>query len=157
MTLNEKKIRRFFDKVNKTKTCWLWTGAQTKGAGNFHYGWFQDERAHRFSYKTFVGEIPKGYEIDHLCRITLCVNPKHLESVTHKENMLRGTSFSAVNSKKTKCPKGHDYYFQKSQRDCRICGRERWRKYYYLNKEKVLDRQKLNRKNRKAKEWEVKA
>lgn len=46
--------------------------------------------AHRASYEAFVGPIPDGLTIDHLCRVTRCVNPAHLEAVTHAENVRRG-------------------------------------------------------------------
>lgn len=46
--------------------------------------------AHRLSYELFVGPIPDGYELDHLCRNRGCVNPAHLEAVTHRVNVLRG-------------------------------------------------------------------
>lgn len=45
---------------------------------------------HRVSYETFIGPIPKGLEIDHLCRVKVCANPEHLEAVTHQENVRRG-------------------------------------------------------------------
>lgn len=78
---------RFFAKVDKTDTCWLWT-ASTRGHG---YGQFWDgERhtdAHRFSYKFHKGEIPKGQVVMHLCDIAACVNPAHLELGTQRDNL----------------------------------------------------------------------
>ena len=85
MTLEE----RFWFKVNKTDTCWLWTGAlRGDGYGKFHVKrkWVY---AHRFAYELLVGPIPDGLELDHLCRIRNCVRPSHLEPVTHQENMQR--------------------------------------------------------------------
>lgn len=66
--------------------CWLWLRAKTAGG----YGVFREAYAHRFSYESFVGPICPGFEIDHLCRNPSCVNPQHLQSVTHRENMRRG-------------------------------------------------------------------
>ena len=70
--------------------CHVWTGP----ADRFGYGliWIDGQlrAAHRVSYEHFVGPIPNGLEIDHLCRVPACVNPKHLEPVTHQENVLRG-------------------------------------------------------------------
>ena len=85
-------IQRFLMKVEKTPTCWLWTAAKQQGG----YGMFGAKNtkkvvaAHRWSYEHFVGPIPKGMQIDHLCRVRHCVNPAHLEPVTPKENLRRG-------------------------------------------------------------------
>lgn len=55
--------------------------------------------AHRLSYEVYVGPIPDGLQLDHLCRVTNCINPTHLEPVTSTENMLR--------ARKTICKRGH--------------------------------------------------
>jgi hypothetical protein len=74
--------------------CWLWCGS-TDTSG---YGKILVRRklipAHRLAYEYYVGPIPAGLEIDHLCRVRHCVNPDHLEAVTHRENLMRG--FRAV-------------------------------------------------------------
>lgn len=69
--------------------CWVWTGTR-RGTdyGRFCEG--VNKLAHRVSYEHFVGPIPVGKEIDHLCRNTLCVNPRHLEAVSHRKNIARG-------------------------------------------------------------------
>ena len=115
--------------------CWLWTRSLDKDG----YGQFYLERKmkkpHRLMYELIVSKIPDGLVIDHLCKVRHCVNPKHLEPVTNKENVLRSDGFAAVNSKKTHCPKNHEYttentYLDKSNmRHCRECGREYMRKY----------------------------
>lgn len=100
--LEEKKIlvlskrktlgERFWEKTKKTDSCWLWIGATNpkNGYGGFWNG-LRHTSAHRFSYEFFnKKEIPKGLEIDHICRVRNCVNPAHLEAVTHSENTLRG-------------------------------------------------------------------
>jgi hypothetical protein len=122
-------LDRFFSKVEKTDTCWLWTGALRRGYGDFSIG-DHDMRAHRFAYETFRGPIPDGLVIDHLCRVRNCVNPDHLEPVTDAENRRRGAnSYLGV---KTHCPAGHpmtpDNMGMKSSRTgpyrfCRICRR----------------------------------
>ena len=69
--------------------CWLWTGAiYASGYGGLqHKG--RSQYAHRVSYEIFVGPIPNGHDIDHLCRLRLCVNPEYLQAVTRRENLLR--------------------------------------------------------------------
>jgi len=77
--------------------CWVWTGAVFVKEYGGNYGQLRMggrggkvKKAHRISYEYFVGQIPEGFELDHLCHNTLCVNPEHLEAVTHVENMRRG-------------------------------------------------------------------
>src|SRR5258706_516480 len=76
--------------------CWMWTGHNTTARadkGGLTYGHIKmgktQKCVHRVSYEKFVGPIPDGYEIDHLCNNTLCYNPKHLEAVTPQVNKQR--------------------------------------------------------------------
>lgn len=85
--------------------------------------------SHRISYRMFVGPIPDGLTIDHLCRNRACVRPDHLEPVTNQENLRRGLGFGAINAAKTHCPKGHPYdtentRWESGKRHCRSCNRE---------------------------------
>jgi hypothetical protein len=77
---------RFWARVDKEPTCWLWRGSQS-AAG---YGQVGHDRkilyAHRLAYEMFRGPIPEGMEIDHLCRTHNCVNPDHLELVNRQTN-----------------------------------------------------------------------
>lgn len=74
--------------------CWLWTGGrQRTGYGRFGIGQSYKVLAYRFAYEFCVGVVPAGLTLDHLCRIRLCVNPWHLEPVTHLENVRRGSEF----------------------------------------------------------------
>lgn len=89
--------------------CWRWPRGKTKGG----YGEtnFQKKKAlvHRIVYQHFVGPIPVGMEIDHLCRNRWCANFEHLEAVPPKVNNERGESACAQNSRKTHCVRGHPY------------------------------------------------
>jgi hypothetical protein len=82
---------RFWPKVEKTGTCWLWGGARDRGG----YGVFENQKAHRVSYVLSGGTIPEGLQLDHLCFVRHCVNPEHLEPVTAKENTRRARARTA--------------------------------------------------------------
>lgn len=101
---------RFWAKVEKQSNgCWVWLGAKyTGGYGSFCLN-SKCVPAHRVSYEWENGPISKGLTLDHLCRNRACINPAHLESLTMKENILRGQGLAAVNHRKTHCPKGHPY------------------------------------------------
>lgn len=136
--LEQAAQERFWNKVNKTESCWNWTSA-TNGFG---YGLFWSfgkmVTAHRFSYELARGPIPKGLTLDHLCRNTICVNPDHLEPVTMRENILRGQSPTAINARKSYCVNGHELtdenlikmkLLQYGCRCCKICQRTYNNKY----------------------------
>lgn len=83
---------RFWYRVAVTPGCWLWTGALNwDGYGCFNAGPEISSSAHRFAYRLLVGPVPDGLELDHLCRTRNCVNPDHLEPVTHAENVRRAS------------------------------------------------------------------
>lgn len=69
--------------------CWRWTGTRDRQGYPFLNVGGAPRRAHRLMYEQLVGPIPSGLELDHLCRVRDCVNPSHLEAVTHTENMRR--------------------------------------------------------------------
>lgn len=130
---NRTDEQRFFDFVERTETCWLWRGyLNAPGYGQMKVG-DRAMYAHRWAYEHFVGPIPEGLEIDHLCRVPACCNPAHLEAVTRRVNVLRSTSFSAIHAAKTHCPANHPYDAENTRfartprggltRRCRICTR----------------------------------
>ncbi len=146
--MDEATLARFLAKVHVEPMtgCWLWVGmlsCQRKDRPmlNMRRGdrWIP-EYAYRLAYEHFVGPIPDGLTIDHV-RVRCaarpsCVNPDHLEPVTQAENVLRGDSFSAVNAKKTTCPRGHSFEADNlgitpnGRRFCRVCRRNRSNKRY---------------------------
>src|SRR5580700_4165380 len=91
--------------------------------------------AHRASHRLFKGPIGEGLVVDHLCKVTCCVNPQHLEVVTQAENVARGDTGKNERDK-THCPQGHEYSDSNTyrlpngkHRYCRACRVEYWKHY----------------------------
>jgi len=141
--------------------CWIWIGQKTnKGYPGFSFFYHNQENrkqgyAHRFSYEQFVGPIPRGKELDHLCRVRLCVNPKHLEPVSHLINVRRslaaiGPVWPTMQRAMRFCKRGHEFTventrwnkkpFNRSARSCRLCLREYMRNYRRIYKRKDGER-----------------
>lgn len=121
----------FWSKVEKTESCWIWLGYLNR----YGYGQLQYDNkmylAHRLAYELIKGQIKSNLDLDHLCHNRECVNPNHLEPVTHKENISR-------NESKTHCSNGHKftegnmYVFPNGKtKHCKICRRQWDKKRYY--------------------------
>lgn len=135
-------LERFWAKVKKTNSCWLWMGAHdSDGYGNFRFNG-KNIKPHRFSYELVNGVIKGGLVVDHRCRVRECVNPQHMRVVSQGENILCGKSPSAINKRKTKCIRGHKlsrgnfYYDSKGSRVCRKCIIIRNKKYESTKKKR---------------------
>ena len=108
--------------------CWNWVGSVSRdGYGRIRIGSKTNGSSrlaatHRLIYECFSGKIPNNREINHLCQNTRCVNPWHLEVVTHKTNMSRGK-----HAQKTHCIHGHEfteeniYIRSTGGRHCKFC------------------------------------
>lgn len=114
-------------RVNKTETCWNWTGCVANNGYSKLRIQNKHTSAHRIFYKWFKGEIEDGLQIDHLCRNKLCVNPGHLEAVTPKINILRSEGVGAKNSRRNSCIRNHPlsgenlYMTPDGRRECKVC------------------------------------
>jgi predicted Zn-ribbon and HTH transcriptional regulator len=136
---------RFWEKVEKTDTCWLWTAAlEPGGYGVFWYDNGEGHYAHRFSYQTFVGPLTPGMVLDHLCRVRRCVRPLHLEQVTYQVN--RDRTLPVWEYRPT-CPAGHVYdeVDSRGSRRCSLCRKQKKREWYARNAEKINSAAKARR------------
>lgn len=91
------------------KPCKVWTGALTRNG----YGQMRRDgrvqRVHRVAYEENVGPIPEGMDLDHLCRTRACWEFTHLEPVTRRENLMRGTTIAAAKAAQVACVNGHPF------------------------------------------------
>lgn len=107
--------------------CWEWTGSRNSAGYGLTFLDGRPSKAHRALWVRTHGPVPEGLELDHLCRNRGCVNPAHLEPVTHRTNILRGKGITAEYAQKTHCPKGHPYsgynlrVTTPGARKCRVC------------------------------------
>lgn len=134
---------RIVEKISRQADgCWIWTGSMHNGYGRVGWKGRQSYGAHRAIYELFRGEIPRGLQLDHLCRIPACVNPAHLEPVTGAENTRRST-LGERQKARTHCPKGHAYNEQntyidhRGHRGCKTCIRAAGEVYRKANRDVI--------------------
>lgn len=113
--------------------CLVWTGYTQNGYGIVFYQG-KNRRVHRVIFEALVGPVPDGLHLDHLCRVRDCANIHHLESVTSRENTMRGNNFCAKNAAKTSCKRGHELIgrnliLTRAGRECRTCRNMLYAKY----------------------------
>lgn len=131
-------VVRFMAKVEQQDSgCWLWRGSVNRvtGYAQIKVGprvW----SGHRLSYVLFVGPVPFGLQLDHLCRTRHCVSPLHLEPVTARENTARSANDTGQALRTGKCKWGHEFTPENTRvrrngsRACVECARRRCRETY---------------------------
>lgn len=113
--------------------CWIWSGRTTDG-----YGTSSKYLVHRLTYEALICDIPEGLDLDHLCLVTRCANPWHLEPVTRSENSRRKWAIY------THCKQGHEftsentYVDPRGHRNCRACTNESQRRYNMRRKAAIV-------------------
>lgn len=136
----------FFRHVEKTDTCWLWTGAKNAGGYGIFTSGGKSGAAHKWLYQKEIGVVTAGLDLDHLCRVRHCVNLAHLEPVTRRENIMRGIGPTLSGQRqraKTHCAHGHafnnsnTYICKNGARKCNECHRIREEKRRNNKKEKT--------------------
>jgi len=112
---------RFLEKISPEPNsgCWLWMGATNNNGYGVTGVNGKNKLAHRVAYQLLHGVDSVGMDLDHLCRVRCCVNPHHLEPVSHRENILRGDGpalakrnialIHADRRARTHCAHGHEY------------------------------------------------
>jgi hypothetical protein len=126
----------YYTLINLETGCHDWLGCKRMGYGQIRVAG-RTARAHRVAWELKNGPVPCGLHLDHLCRNRGCVNPAHLEPVTHRENVLRGVGPTAINVAKTHCGQGHalsganldSWTLKHGHRKCVICKRATNRSY----------------------------
>src|SRR5262249_26552253 len=132
----------------KGSPCWEWQAFRNDGGYGRLHG-LGETYAHRVSYVYFIGKIPEGTEIDHECENPPCVNPLHLQAVTHAKNLSYYT--------RTHCAYGHEYTHENSHRTrrgeliCKACRYRRIKEWRERNPEKAREVYRRDKRQYRAK------
>lgn len=153
-------IVRFFEKVRVSSIvsngangpCWDWIGCKSRnGYGQFKVdarrGSTRKTGPHVYAYEYFVGAIPDGFEVHHLCYVRHCCNPLHLALMSHRDNVTDADSITppAINAQKTECSRGHSlsgsnlHIKPNGSRQCRACNALRQREFQAKRKARITN------------------
>jgi hypothetical protein len=131
-------MKRFWSKVKigKSNECWPWLGSIRGRYGHFTFGQ-QSRQANQVAWELeYRQPFPEGLQACHSCDYPLCCNPNHIIPGTQTDNIQQAVVRKRhVNSKKTRCVNGHAltpenvYWKPDGSRACRLCKRDRMRKY----------------------------
>lgn len=107
--------------------CWIWTGKPNGWGYGVAYVGRRMQLAHRGVWQFLVGQIPEGLDLDHVCRVRMCVNPDHLEPVTRSVNVARGAHWAGIAMRHNHCRRGHNDWADNGpgKRVCRVCRKNR--------------------------------
>ncbi len=110
--------------------CWVWTLTRNKtGYGVIRIGGRKGNTVlvHKLAYELYIGEVPKDWDLHHLCANKLCCNPAHIELLSPQEHFLRGNHPYAIAHRNGTCVKGHILVTMKGGRTyCPICSKRRY-------------------------------
>lgn len=132
--ITENVITRFYNKVDKTDTCWNWTGAKTANRpkramsdAKPGYGYINISNrpfyTHRLAMLIKQGYLTEGLVVDHMCNNTLCVNPDHLQEIDNLSNVKRSplSTHNGARYYKTHCKYGHERTEDMRGKPCKEC------------------------------------
>lgn len=98
-------LKRLLEKSHAAGDCIIFNRSLTPSGYGYMWNGKRNELVHRIAYRIAKGEIPEGLEVDHACKNRSCINPEHLEAVTHAVNMERAVNANRI---KTHCKRGHE-------------------------------------------------
>lgn len=138
----ETRLSKMRKRISKAGACWIYRGHTKQGYPIVRQN-KKFRTAHRVFYELTVGPVASGLVLNHICRNRKCVNPKHLEQISNRKNILIGEGAGAKNARKVKCKHGHDFSKKNtysapgsSYRSCRKCMVVRTQKWRLKKREK---------------------